>query len=1229
MNRGTRHAREHLAELFWPDQGGRARRRLSHSLWQIQDALSEVGTDVNWLESTSDALWFDPAAPYWLDVAEFEERIERFRPSSGPGRHRRAHDLLELEQAVELYRGDFMSGYYEDWVLLEQERLAALHLDALGWLIETAKSQGAYEHAVTYAKRLTHHDPLREDVHREVMRLSVLLGRHSDALRQYERCRSVLSAELGTTPATATTQLYERIARQRQTTTSFPSVDARPKDLTLVGRDRERAAIVELLERGLAGAGGAVLIEGDAGVGKTRLATEAAADATWRGYAVLRGEPGASAGRPYAAIVDALEDDLTPLRLQQLRPHVPDVLLGDVARVMPRLRESPATLGDHPRLRDVDGARRMREAIVQLLLARAGLSPTLLILEDLHASDPETLEILDALAGRLADHRLVLALGYRGEELRGRPEAWRTVRSVDRLARPLRLQLAPLTPFGTGELVRATTGARLTDPYLVARLQRETGGNPLFVIETIRALEETGWRGQGPAEELPLATTLRGLVRTRLARLGDDAAVVLEHAAVAGDHATLTLLTDACVREGDVASGLDELLRRGILDETSTGYQFRHDLVRRVVAEDLAPARRSLLHGRIADALATSQPEAVEALANHNLAAGRTAAALDFLVRAARRAVELHAYATARAHFDAVMELIDRTPISVDRAFAILLEFETVLMVLGDRSHQREVLERLGELAVDDDGHRAEVARRRAWFEAHDDDFSAAERYARAAVDAAEARDLPELLGRSLTALGTILVWSGQPEPAVAALERATRCLDDELARAGAHAALGTAHRVRQRYQEAAANLEIAQRLHAGRGDTVGEAQALGQLAAVRMETGDTDGAAHAYAMAIERSRSIGYRYAEAVNLVNLANLRSMEGRIGAALESYEAASAAFTSLDHRRGLAMVQVNLASVRHTVLGEDQAAESDASAALEYFLRLGDHANAAECLDTLGSIALRRGDHSCAAAHLQRALDLATAAGNTWTAVSVRRTRAELALATGDVRQSLAEIRAALAAARQVDLSDRLPILEAIEARALLADGDPDGALAAARRATADGPSGTELHHLVHWHHHVVAAATGAPDDEVTTALDRAHQTLQALVEHVDPDRRRAALDTVPLHRRIVEAWNAAQPRRIAVVLTAADTPLGRPVTDDERVQVTLTLDVGPHDADQPPVVARRRLLIHLVEEAAAQGAEPTVDDLALLLDVSPATVRRDLRALRDAGHHVTTRGSRAG
>jgi DNA-binding SARP family transcriptional activator len=216
LHRRRPHARESLAGLLWPDSGAdQARKYLRQALWQLQAALESGGGagKARVVLVESDWVGLNAQADIWLDVAEFERMGASVL--SIPAAQLVPERAEEARQALALYAGDLLDGWFQDWCLYERERLQNQCLGLLDKLMRYSEAHADYESGVAFGNRLLGYDRAREPTHRGIMRLLYLAGDRTAALRQYERCVSALEEELGVTPDRRTTALYEQIRLDR------------------------------------------------------------------------------------------------------------------------------------------------------------------------------------------------------------------------------------------------------------------------------------------------------------------------------------------------------------------------------------------------------------------------------------------------------------------------------------------------------------------------------------------------------------------------------------------------------------------------------------------------------------------------------------------------------------------------------------------------------------------------------------------------------------------------------------------------------------------------------------------------------------------------------------------------------------------------------------------------------------------------------------------------------
>lgn len=277
------HSRDELIGLLWPDQPDpAARASLRQALANLRKAIGDRSAETPYLDITSDSIQFQHSSDVESDVVIFTELIAACRSHA----HRRLAACRScaqrLQQAVELYRGDFLtqlvqldSEALEEWTLLKRERLHHMALDALYALAEYHDRRGEYDQEQHFARRQLELDPWREEAHRQLMRALACSGQRSAALAQYEVCRHVLKVELGVKPVPETIRLYERIRDGFDDGLSASTAAVRlPASPTpFIGREREISEVIELLEDP---AHRLVTIVGTGGIGKTRLAVIAA-----------------------------------------------------------------------------------------------------------------------------------------------------------------------------------------------------------------------------------------------------------------------------------------------------------------------------------------------------------------------------------------------------------------------------------------------------------------------------------------------------------------------------------------------------------------------------------------------------------------------------------------------------------------------------------------------------------------------------------------------------------------------------------------------------------------------------------------------------------------------------------------------------------------------------------------------------------------------------------------
>lgn len=510
--------------------------------------------------------------------------------------------------ACDAYGGELLPGSaYEEWMQTHRQRLAALHLDAL-------RAAGRWEEVVAL-------DPLDEAAHRSLMRAALDLGGRAAALRWYGRLRGALATELGVSPSAETQAIYAECIAD----VGLPAPD-------LVGRDQELAALDRLLSRDIEGSTGVVL-RGPAGIGKTALCREFATRATAAGAAVLHVEP-ADILTPYGVLHPIVEALATEDLLAVLADHTRAVL-GALA---PSTGPAPPTNGPMSRHQVIGAVRR-------LLLAATTDRPIVIVADDVHDMDHASTEALLHLASRRDAIGLVLAL-------RGEPSRPALDQQLGRLVRAHRLavvEVGPLDADHTAALARSVAEPPLTleASHRIASL---AGGNPFATIELARHSDSNG-------EQLPVDAGKA--ITHRLVDLPEAEIVALRRLALVGDEFdTNAVVAFTGGSEITAFALLDRALDAGVLVVAAERYRFRHDLVRRALADQVPPHERLAVHRDAARRLAAAGASPAQ-IARHWLAGGRPLEAVDPLLEVAAQAMQLGAFPVA---LEALGEILAAVP---------------------------------------------------------------------------------------------------------------------------------------------------------------------------------------------------------------------------------------------------------------------------------------------------------------------------------------------------------------------------------------------------------------------------------------------------------------------------------------------------------------------------------------------------------------------------------------
>ncbi len=635
--------RETIAALLWPDADEtRARSALRRTLSVVKQGLGDRGLLV-----TRDELGLADGDGVAIDVRTFLRGLD-------------STDIDEVASSTALWRGDLLAGFtlrdsaaFDEWQVREGERLRRAFAVAEERVVDTFTAEGRIDDALRHGECWLELDPLHERAHRALMRLHAARGDRAAAVRQYRSCVRIVDDELGVAPLEETTALYEAIAAgavAAPVAAPEPSVTNGLGRYPLTGRSEEVAAL-----RAAVDPGRFVVVEGEPGVGKTRLVEEVLLGGDGPPPLMVRCYDN-DGDVPYGPLVELLRLAAASPATATHLAALPSWCVVEASRLVPEFGSHGVDAlerghaGPGAEARFLDGVARV--------VAAVGLAaPGVIIIDDAQWADQASQQVLAHLLHRAGDQGPCLVVTVRTGEVGDSGPLARALTDLLRSRGGVAIRLERLDRKAVGQLV---AGAVDEERAVVTadEVHRDSEGLPFLVVAHLDAL----------AGGSPTPKAVGDLLQNRLAALSDVAAQVLATASVIGRSFSFDALRAASGRSEDEAVGaLDELVARGLVEERGMpdgpAYDFTHGRLRQLVYDNTSLARRRLLHHRVAEALltaprSTADPASVWAsVAHHERQAGDDALAAEHFRRAGHHARAVYANADALAHYDAALGL--------------------------------------------------------------------------------------------------------------------------------------------------------------------------------------------------------------------------------------------------------------------------------------------------------------------------------------------------------------------------------------------------------------------------------------------------------------------------------------------------------------------------------------------------------------------------------------------
>ncbi|TCZ76656.1 tetratricopeptide repeat protein [Paenibacillus albiflavus] len=671
-------SRRQIAFHFWPDST--EKQALSNLRKLLHDLRESVPRIDRYLQITYSSICLNRELPFYSDVREFVQAAQ-------------GTTVYELRRAEELYVGELLPGYGEEWLAVMREQLTQKYLtvlDKLGFILER---QREYASALFFAKKLIVQDPLREETYRTVMRLHALNKDMAGVVQSYRKICDVLQAELGIAPSEETLHLFEILMKSG----SGMLTDV-PSKVPLIGRIDEWERLLGAWKQIASGGNTLLLLKGEAGIGKSRLALE------FKACLESSGIQTAFAGC-YPSVRSLSYTPVTNWLRSLPLPKLGSVWLSELARLLPELLEWYPDLPKPSPILEKWQLHQWYEAIERMLL---GSKPLMLLLDDIQWSDEETLQLLSYLIRSDSKVELLVVATMRTDEDSG--DAIKHVLGELRSERKLiEIELSPLNRDETNRLAAATVGDALANRHS-SDLYAKTGGNPLFIVETLRE-----WRTSGDSGEILLAQVTKSVIENRLNRLSTGNRQFVSIIAAIGRPVSAEQLARVMgVQEEAILACAEYLVQFKVLQEAGEGnYRFTHDIVKETAYKLNNASRQRRCHRQIAEGLIVYHQGQIEAVAGeiafHYELAGMEREAIAYYEMAATVAEKIYANETRINYYRKLLSLL-----LPERTLPNLMKLGEALIVTGDwndaENTYKEWLERYGYLVTINERSYCDVA---------------------------------------------------------------------------------------------------------------------------------------------------------------------------------------------------------------------------------------------------------------------------------------------------------------------------------------------------------------------------------------------------------------------------------------------------------------------------------------------------------------------------------------
>ncbi|RKZ02787.1 MAG: hypothetical protein DRQ04_03330 [Candidatus Hydrothermota bacterium] len=863
-----------------------------------------------------------------------------------------------------------------------------------------------------------------------------------------------------------------KLVEKREMTSQETGLYLSPK---FTGRDAELESLKKFFVKTLQRKTTTVVISGEAGVGKTRLAREFLKVASLLGAEILKGKCyDFTKDIPYQPIKEALAtfSEIDPLEIYSIIDEMPVLIRSEVLKILPFLDITRLKLSsEHIKTgREPDDKWRLFGGIKELFEGLERKRPLVLFFDDIHWADEASLELVSFLARSIENKRILFLLAFREGEREKNPIR-SFLNSFTKENNYHEIHLKRLKEEDVSRMLKSILGFN-APAELVEYLYSETEGNPFFIVEYVRRMADEGTISEIKKGSFRVDTIkktippgIKDIILARIAPLRDITKRILRIASVIGEEIDFNvLLAVSGINEGFLFDVLDELLKLKILREDlklgTEVYSFTHGKIRDVVYEDMPHSLRKTLHRKVGNTLEeiTADVEQIaEELAHHFLQAREEEKALKYLLMSARKAEKLYAFENALSHYEKALSLI---PPSRKERLDIYMNMIPLLHILGKRKRENSVLEKAFALVGEKDERYRELLRHRIKYLISLSNYKEAKElcesllnlekragkspqyaetlmllgkihYLQAYYDTAleafeEAAGIWEELGdnssyaKALTQIARILNKRGQSRKSTEYLSRAFEVLKkagDRRGMAEIYCEQGIIHLELSEFEKSREFFEKAHKLYTEIGDKEGEARALHLEGNSILSISEYEKALSKFEKALEIRKAIDDKRGMAASLANMGLIYQSTGNAEKAIEYYRSAAAIAEEIGDRDSLQVILNNMGTI---YLNESNLKEArrTLNKALKIAREIKDKSMESTVLINLGNIAWQKGKLDEAERAFLDALKVKSSLHDRESVGLVNTNLSILYLERGKFKESLSRIKRSIKMQREI-------------------------------------------------------------------------------------------------------------------------------------------------------------------------------------------------------------------